>query len=151
VEGTVKARAPGAGSFIVISCSHLVLLVRHAEHAGGEGSRSEGHRRGVPALARKVLPMSSAIACRRSQAPVASDPMLPMVAHRSRLLAAISTSPAATLTLEAGLCLGRVPQLAPRPASCRPLRRCRYDRPAMFEISERARRAARSSRGDARR
>ena len=37
--------------------------------------------------------------------PVASDPMLPVGAHRSRLLAAISTSPAATLTLEAGLCL----------------------------------------------
>ncbi len=33
--------------------------------------------------------MSSAIACRRSQAPVALDPMLPVVAHRSRLLAAI--------------------------------------------------------------
>ncbi len=34
----------------------------------------------------EVLPTSSAIACRRSQAPVASDPMLLMVAHRSRLL-----------------------------------------------------------------
>ena len=33
--------------------------------------------------------MSSAIVCRRSQAPVALDPMLPVVAHRSRLLAAI--------------------------------------------------------------
>lgn len=54
--------------------------------------------------------MPSAIACRRSQAPVASDPMLLMVAHRPRLLAAISTSPAATLTLQAGLCLGCVPQ-----------------------------------------
>ena len=63
-----------------------------------------------PRLTRKVLPMSSAIACRRSQAPVASDPMLLMVAHRSRLLAAISMSPAATLTLQAGLCLGCVPQ-----------------------------------------
>ena len=52
----------------------------------------------------KTLPMPSAIACRRSQAPVASDPMLLVVAHRSRLLAAISTSPAATLTLRAGLC-----------------------------------------------
>ena len=59
---------------------------------------------------REVLPTSSAIACRRSQAPVASDPMLLVVAHRSRLLAAISTSPAATLTLQAGLCLGCVPQ-----------------------------------------
>ena len=49
--------------------------------------------------------MPSAIACRRSQAPVASDPMLLVVAHRLRLLAAISTSPAATLTLQAGLCL----------------------------------------------
>ena len=45
-----------------------------------------------------VLPMPLAIACRRSQAPVASDPMLLMVTHRSRLLAAISTSPAAALT-----------------------------------------------------
>ena len=56
-------------------------------------------------MTRGVLPMSSAIACRRSQAPVASDPMLLVVAHRLRLLAAISTSPAATLTLQAGLCL----------------------------------------------
>jgi hypothetical protein len=54
--------------------------------------------------------MSLAIACRRSQAPVASDPMLPVVAHRLRLLAAISTSPAATLTFQAGLCFGCVPQ-----------------------------------------
>jgi hypothetical protein len=63
-----------------------------------------------PRLRARVLPMSSEIACRRSQAPVASDPMLLVVAHRSRLLAAISTSPAATLTLQAGLCLGCVPQ-----------------------------------------
>src|SRR4029079_1603192 len=58
--------------------------------------------------------MSSAIACRRSQAPVASDPMLLVVAHRLRLLAAITTSPAATLPLQAGLCLGCVPQCAHR-------------------------------------
>jgi hypothetical protein len=63
-----------------------------------------------PRLRAKTLPMSSAIACRRSQAPVASDPVLPVVAHRSRLLTANSTSPAAALTLQAGLCLGCVPQ-----------------------------------------
>jgi hypothetical protein len=74
------------------------------EHAGGEGFRSEGHRRGVPARSAGSVPCPRRSACRRSQAPVASDPMLRVVAHRSRLLAAISTSPAATLTLKAGFC-----------------------------------------------
>jgi hypothetical protein len=42
--------------------------------------------------------------------PVASDPALAMVPCRSRLLAANIISPAAALTLKAGLCLGCVPR-----------------------------------------
>lgn len=62
-----------------------------------------------PTLARRDASHALAIITGGAE-PVASGPMLLVVAHRSRLLATISTSPAATLTLRAGLCFGRVPQ-----------------------------------------
>ena len=62
-------KEPRLGRSVSTAWNTAYPSFRTHERASGEGSRSEGHRRGVLALAHEVLPMSSAIACQRSQDP----------------------------------------------------------------------------------
>jgi hypothetical protein len=70
---------------------------------GGEG-RSGGHRRAIPRLSHRDASHALSNHARRSQA-VAVGPRTPMVGAGRVYLRRLSISPAATLTLKAGLAL----------------------------------------------
>jgi hypothetical protein len=88
---------PRASLMDIILYLHFWLML------GGDG-RSRGHRRASRSFRVEMLPTSSTIMLGGAR-PSLSDPARAMAPHRSRLLTATSISPAAALTLQAGLAL----------------------------------------------